>query len=679
MIKIEINNFIFFVKPNISLLEACELVGIDVPRFCFHSSLSIAGNCRMCLVEVAGSPKPVASCALPVSNNIKIFINSPLVKKARENVLEALLINHPLDCPICDQAGECDLQDQSRNFGSNLSRYFFTKRVVEDKNCGLLIKTIMTRCIHCTRCVRFNSEISGGEFFGTLNRGSHTEIGSYNAFESYSSELSGNVIDLCPVGALTSKTYAFKARPWELRVSESIDLSDAVGSGVFINFKETEIMRIFPKNSLEMANNIISDKARFSYDSNRFNRLIKPQNISKVDAQNLTNPSQTLFLTQSVLDLENLFFLKSLSNTKLKPVSFEHVPAFYKFAAYGVHKNKNFLVSRVFTSLREISLESKLCILISTNIKLEAALINSLIRFQVNSFNLPVFGFFQHFDNNFDLKFLNLNTINFFSLFESKMGYLSSLLIQFKKPIFIIGETLLKRAFNLNFFLTFFKNPFHTAIFLKVYSQANMEGISFLHVQGVYTRVIKKVQNIIAVDLEDSCGINKLIFNSVSKKLSWINTHKTEMSYTKAFTQLDSISFYPLTTFYEEEKFFLNLEHRFQKTAQIYKDKNVLGLKKTFKSFLGFSFASFYKSHLKYLTEMLNSSSQNIFKDDLIFLNSIIKSIYYLQSEYISNYPVKTVVEDFFLSTKYLHNSKNMLSCSQFFRIRANNFYKHKL
>jgi len=212
MIKLKINNFEFFMKSDISVLEACKYAGIHVPRFCYHEKLSIAGNCRMCLVEIEKSPKPVASCAAPVTPNMSVFTNTPLVKKSRENILEALLLNHPLDCPICDQGGECDLQDQAKVFGGDFSRFYINKRGVEDKNCGFLIKTIMNRCIHCTRCVRFGTEIAGIETLGTLNRGKDTEIGTYIS-QIFKSEISGNVIDLCPVGALTSKPYAFKARP----------------------------------------------------------------------------------------------------------------------------------------------------------------------------------------------------------------------------------------------------------------------------------------------------------------------------------------------------------------------------------------------------------------------------------------------------------------------------------
>jgi NADH dehydrogenase (ubiquinone) Fe-S protein 1 len=280
MISIKINDLKFLVKSGTSILEVCKYVGITVPRFCYHETLSIAGNCRMCLVEVEGVEKPVASCLTEISEGMSIYTDSAFVKKARENVVEALLLNHPLDCPICDQAGECDLQDQTKTFGSDYSRFFFNKRGVEDKECGPLIKTIMTRCIHCTRCVRFGSEVAGIEILGTLNRGTSTEIGSYVS-KFFDSEISGNVIDLCPVGALTSKPYGFKARPWELRVNETIDTTDSIGSNLYVNFKESEIFRVLPKSNRTLNEHIISDKARFSYDSNNNNRI---KNLFKYDS-----------------------------------------------------------------------------------------------------------------------------------------------------------------------------------------------------------------------------------------------------------------------------------------------------------------------------------------------------------------------------------------------------------
>ena len=258
-----------------TVLQACEQAGVDVPRFCYHQRLSIAGNCRMCLVEVEKSPKPVASCAMPVMPNMNIKTTTPLVKKAREGVMEFLLINHPLDCPICDQGGECELQDQSLIYGSDRSRFTEYKRAVEDKELGPLVKTVMSRCIHCTRCVRFATEVAGVQDLGVTGRGNMAEIGTYVS-KLLTSELSGNVIDLCPVGALTSKPFAFTARAWELKFAESVDVTDGLGSNIRVDTRGTEVMRVVPRLHESVNEEWISDKARFSYDGLKRQRLDTP-------------------------------------------------------------------------------------------------------------------------------------------------------------------------------------------------------------------------------------------------------------------------------------------------------------------------------------------------------------------------------------------------------------------
>jgi NADH-quinone oxidoreductase subunit G len=271
------------VEDGITLIQACEQAGVEIPRFCYHERLSIAGNCRMCLVEVAGMPKPIASCALGV-NDMRpgpngeppvIHTKSATVKKAREGVMEFLLINHPLDCPICDQGGECDLQDQAMAYGVDGSRFKENKRAVEDKNIGPLIKTIMTRCIHCTRCVRFMTEVAGVEELGMTGRGEDVEITTYLE-QGMMSEMSGNVIDLCPVGALTSRPYAFAARPWELRKTESIDVMDAIGSSIRVDTRGREVMRFLPRNHDDVNEEWISDKTRFVWDGLKTQRLDQP-------------------------------------------------------------------------------------------------------------------------------------------------------------------------------------------------------------------------------------------------------------------------------------------------------------------------------------------------------------------------------------------------------------------
>ena len=273
MPKVTVDGLEIEVPAGATVLQACELAGKEIPRFCYHERLSIAGNCRMCLVEVKpGPPKPQASCALPASEGQEIRTDSPMVKKAREGVMEFLLINHPLDCPICDQGGECDLQDQAVAYGRGGSRYHENKRAVTEKYMGPLIKTIMTRCIHCTRCVRFSEEIAGVDEIGALYRGEDMQITTYLE-KAAAHELSANVIDLCPVGALTSRPYAFEARPWELKKTLSIDVSDAVGANISLHSKGREVMRALPRVNDDVNEEWLSDKGRYQVDGLTKRRL----------------------------------------------------------------------------------------------------------------------------------------------------------------------------------------------------------------------------------------------------------------------------------------------------------------------------------------------------------------------------------------------------------------------
>ena len=283
MTKVVVDGKEIDVPPGYTLLQACEAAGAEIPRFCFHERLSIAGNCRMCLIEVQGIPKPQASCAMGVKDLApnkdgspkQLFTKTPMVKKAREGVMEFLLINHPLDCPICDQGGECDLQDQAMAYGVDASRYAENKRAVEDKYIGPLVKTIMTRCIHCTRCIRFTTEVAGVPELGAIGRGEDMEITTYLE-QAMTSELQSNVVDICPVGALTSKPYAFTTRPWELNKTQSVDVMDAVGSAIRIDTRGREVMRILPRINDDVNEEWISDKTRHIVDGLRTQRLDQP-------------------------------------------------------------------------------------------------------------------------------------------------------------------------------------------------------------------------------------------------------------------------------------------------------------------------------------------------------------------------------------------------------------------
>ena len=275
MPKLTIDGIEVEVEAGLTVLQACRAAGIEIPHFCFHERLSVAGNCRMCLVEMERAPKPIASCAMPVSEGMVIHTDTETVRKARRGVMEFLLINHPLDCPICDQGGECDLQDQAMAYGGDRSRYAENKRAVADKDFGPLIKTHMTRCIHCTRCIRFTTEVAGTPVLGATGRGEHMEVGTY-VEQALTSELSGNLVDLCPVGALTSGPYAFTARSWELRHTESVDVFDAVGTNIRVDTRGAEVMRVMPRVNEDVNEEWLADKGRFAVDGLKHRRLDKP-------------------------------------------------------------------------------------------------------------------------------------------------------------------------------------------------------------------------------------------------------------------------------------------------------------------------------------------------------------------------------------------------------------------
>lgn len=462
---IYIDNRPFQVPHNTSILQACEMADIVIPRFCYHERLSVAGNCRMCLVEVEKMPKLQASCAVPVTPNMSIKTSSPAVKKAREGILEFLLINHPLDCPICDQGGECDLQDQSLIYGGDRSRFKEFKRAVEDKNCGPLIKTIMTRCIHCTRCVRFANEVVGVPEFGTSGRGNFIEISTYIE-KLFTSELSGNVIDLCPVGALTSKPYAFLSRPWELKSTESIDLFDSIHSNIRIDTRGYEIVRILPRLNESINEEWISDKARFSFDGLSSQRLLSPLlkdsngNFEPIDWSKATSivldkmsnakPNKIGFSVGDFCDLDTLssiHFLRSILNG----VTINHL-------------NEDYLDTDSSTSFKFNTCLSNLaktdtCLLIGIDPKIDGVLLNYHLRkkFLSGNFKLAYIG--SHLNLTFPSVHLGNSFDTFLSILEGKNTFCKSLR-QSKKPTVIIGKSFLKylSAYNLNIFLNILKS-----------------------------------------------------------------------------------------------------------------------------------------------------------------------------------------------------------------------------
>jgi NADH-quinone oxidoreductase subunit G len=383
------------VPEHYTLLQACEEAGAEVPRFCYHERLSVAGNCRMCLVELKGAPKPIASCAWgvrdcrpgPEGQLPEVSTRSPKVKKAREGVMEFLLINHPLDCPICDQGGECDLQDQAMAYGVDKNRFEENKRAVEDKNIGPLVKTIMTRCIHCTRCVRFTTEVAGVSDLGATGRGEDMEITTYLE-AAMASELQGNVIDLCPVGALTSKPYAFKARPWELTKVDSVDVMDAVGSAIRVDVKGREVMRIMPRLNEAINEEWISDKTRFIWDGLRSQRLDRPyiRDGGKLrpaswgeafaliaDKVAATKPEKIGALAGDLAGVEEIFALKGLMEAIGSPNMDCRTDG---TALDPVHGRASYLFNSTIDGIED----ADAILLIGTNPRVEAPILNARIR-----------------------------------------------------------------------------------------------------------------------------------------------------------------------------------------------------------------------------------------------------------------------------------------------------------
>ena len=450
MLKIKVNDTDVEVEEGLTILQACEQAGVEIPRFCYHEKLSIAGNCRMCLVEIEKSSKPVASCAMPVTEGMNIKTNTSMVEKARKGVMEFLLVNHPLDCPVCDQGGECDLQDQSMFYGVDKSRYNENKRQVPEKYMGPLIKTQMTRCIHCTRCVRFATEIAGVPELGAIGRGEDMQITTYLE-KSMESELSANVIDLCPVGALTSKPYVFEARPWELKKTETIDVMDAVGSNIRVDTYGWEIKRILPRINENINEEWISDKTRYACDGILNQRLdtpyLKSDNEFKKISWDLaykkvvekikeTSPEKIAGLTGDLTNMETMFIVKEFFQKTIKSQNLDS-----RSDNYYVNSNdrRNYIFN---SSLNGIE-ESDLIILVGANPRYEATILNARIRKSFLNNKTDIYSFGDIGDLTYPYKILDNKTDTIKDVFENK-NELSEKIKNSKKPIIILGQSALR-------------------------------------------------------------------------------------------------------------------------------------------------------------------------------------------------------------------------------------------
>lgn len=461
MAKLKIDGNEIEVPDHYTLIQACEEAGAEVPRFCFHERLSVAGNCRMCLVEVKGGPpKPQASCAMgvrdirggPNGELPEVFTNTPMVKKAREGVMEFLLINHPLDCPICDQGGECDLQDQAMAFGIAGSRYQEDKRAVEDKYIGPLVKTVMNRCIHCTRCVRFTTEVAGIAELGLIGRGEDAEITTYLE-QAMTSELQGNVVDLCPVGALTSKPFAFTARPWELNKTETIDVMDALGSAIRVDTRGREVMRVMPRVNEQINEEWISDKTRFIWDGLKTQRLDKPY-VRKdgrllpaswaeafgaiKGAVSATSGDKIGAIAGDLASVEEMYALSEL----VKSLGSENLDCRQDGTALDPSLGR---ASYIFNPTIEGIEQADALLIIGANPRFEAAVLNARIRKRWRRGNFPIGVIGEAGELRYDYEYLGSGPDSLKDLVEGNHSF-AKVLTDAKKPLIIIGQGALSRA-----------------------------------------------------------------------------------------------------------------------------------------------------------------------------------------------------------------------------------------
>ena len=666
MLKLKVNNIDVEVEEGLTVLQACEKAGVEIPRFCYHEKLSIAGNCRMCLVEMEKSRKPVASCAMPAAEGMNIKTNTPFVEKARKGVMEFLLANHPLDCPVCDQGGECDLQDQSMFYGVDKSRFNENKRQVPEKNMGPLIKTQMTRCIHCTRCVRFATEIAGVPELGAIGRGEDMQITTYLE-KSMQSELSANVVDLCPVGALTSKPYVFEARPWELKKTESIDVMDAIGSNIRVDTYGWEVKRILPRINENINEEWISDKSRYACDGLLNQRLDTPYvkynnkfekaswdevfNIIKSKFNN-TDKNKICGLTGDLVNMETLYIFKEFFN---KTLGSQNVESRNDYTYLNVEKRENYLFNSTINGVEE----SDFIFLIGTNPRYEATILNARIRKSYVQNKTKIISLNNVGDLTYPYEFLD-GKINNIKEISEDSHKISKLIKEAKKPLIVFGQSAFKSKSAKYIFETM-KN------FLNKNNKISDEWNS-LNV------ISDNASTVGSLDL----GLYKTTDGS-NKVLEDLNNNKFEIVY---LLGLDSFQFkkknefiiyqgshgdkgaeiadiiLPGAAYTEQNGYFTNLEGKLQKAY-----KASYPLEEAKEDWLIINELAEVMNHRKLFNDkdeldssMLNYLNLNIEKDNLVISTEIKDLIF-------ENEILKITNEDYYYSNVIARASKTMFEC----------------
>ena len=666
MLKLKVNNMDVEVEEGLTVLQACEKAGVEIPRFCYHEKLSIAGNCRMCLVEMEKSPKPVASCAMPAAEGMNIKTNTPFVEKARKGVMEFLLANHPLDCPVCDQGGECDLQDQSMFYGVDKSRYKENKRSVPEKNMGPLIKTQMTRCIHCTRCVRFATEVAGVPELGAIGRGEDMQITTYLE-QSMQSELSANVVDLCPVGALTSKPYVFEARPWELKKTETIDVMDAIGSNIRVDTYDWEVKRVLPIINEDINEEWISDKTRYACDGLLNQRLDTPfikyngkfekaswEEVYKIIKSKFENTSKEKVcgFVGDLTNMETGYIFKEFFDRTLDSQNYES-RSDNRFIDIG--KRENYLFNSTINGIEE----SDLIFLIGTNPRYEATILNARIRKSYLNNNTKIISLNDLGDLTYPYESLDGTTKTLKEIFDGNHE-VSKKIIGANNPMIIIGESLLNLGSS-QYFFNSIKN------FLTQNKKISEEWNSF---------------NILSCDASTVGNYDLGIINESNNLLKDLQNHKFDIVYLIGqdnlnFDKKDEFIIYqgshgdkgaeisdiilPGSAYTEQDGYFTNLEGKIQKAykasyppgdakedwqiinelAELMNNRKLFNDKEELVSSM-LNYINLQKEKQINKEDKLNKIDENEFKDEVLKVN----------------------VKDYYFSNVIARSSKTMIECN---------------
>ena len=664
MLKLKVNDIEVEVEEGLTVLQACEKAGAEIPRFCYHEKLSIAGNCRMCLVEMEKSPKPIASCAMPAADGMVIKTNTPKIEKSRKGVMEFLLANHPLDCPVCDQGGECDLQDQSMFYGIDKSRFKENKRAVPDKNMGPLIKTQMTRCIHCTRCVRFATEIAGVPELGAIGRGEDMQITTYLE-QSVQSELSGNVIDLCPVGALTSKPYVFEARPWELKKTETIDVMDAVGSNIRVDTYDWEVKRILPVINEDINEEWISDKTRYACDGLLNQRLDTPyikynnkfekaswNEVYKIIKSKIENTDKEKIcgFVGDLTNMETSFIFKEFLERTINNKKYDFRPT-KRFIDNS--KRENYLFNSQINGIEK----ADLIFLIGTNPRYEATMLNARIRKAYISNNVKIISLNDVGELTYDYHSLDGKTQTIKDIIDNKHK-ISTEIINSKNPMIILGESFLKLNSANYLFNSFKEFLVNNKKFTEDWKPLNVLTVDASTVGNIDLDVIDQSDTIL-----DDLGKNKfeiifllgqdnLNFKKKDEFIIYLGSHGD-----KGAETADLIL--PGAAFTEQSGHYTNLEGKIQKS---YKASYPPGDAKEDWQIINDLAEILNNRKLFNDKDELQSSMFNYLKIKLDQKDS--DTIYKKNKDSFINELLKVDFKDYYFSNVIARSSKTMLECN---------------